>query len=474
MRPVMDTAGNLGPPRAAAAGEARFALWRREALAGLRLGAPLAGAQLAQIALMATDTVMLAWLGPDGLAAGALGMHVFSLFLFAGTGLAVAVAPLAAQAVGARDPRRARRALRQGLWATAASSIPFLVLLWNSEPLLLALGQAPEIAAPAAFYLRALMWSLVPGVWFVVMRSYIAAHGSARAVFVVMLAAVPLNAGLVYVTVFGKLGLPALGVVGAGLSTSAVNLAMAAALALYLTFGRRFRRLQPFGRWWRQDWAMFADIFRVGAPIAGIHALEVGLFSAAALMMGWFGTPTLAAYQIAIQVASVTFMVPLGLSQAATVRVGLAVGQGDLAAAGRAGWTSLAVGFLFMCAMAVILWLAPEAIVILFLEDTVANRPVIDLAISFLLVAAAFQIFDGAQVIAIGVLRGYKDTRMPMLIAAFGYWGVGCPGAAAFSLAAGLQGVGVWIGLAMGLAAVALMLLARFAWRDRRNWLGAR
>jgi MATE family multidrug resistance protein len=291
-------------------------------------------------------------------------------------------------------------------------------------------------------------------------------------VFVVMAAAVPLNAALVYVTVFGKLGLPALGVLGAGLSTSAVNLAMAAALALYLVASRRFRRLRPFGRWWRHDWAMFGDILRVGAPIAGTMALEVGLFSAAALMMGWFGTPTLAAYQIAIQVASVTFMVPLGLSQAATVRVGLAVGQGDLAAAGRAGWSALAVGFLFMSAMALLLWLAPEAIVTLFLADTVADRPVIDLAISFLLIAAAFQVFDGAQVIAMGVLRGFKDTRVPMLIAALGYWGVGFPAAAAFGLAAGLQGVGIWIGLALGLAAVALLLLARFAWRDRRNWLG--
>jgi len=206
---------------------------------------------------------------------------------------------------------------------------------------------------------------------------------------------------------------------------------------------------------------------RLGWPIGLTMALEMGVFALAAYFMGWIGAPAVAAHAIALQIAAITFMVPLGLGQAATVRVGLALGRRDEVSVARAGWTAWVMGVGFMAAMALVMWIIPRQLVTLFLADVPANAVVVGLAVSFLQVAAAFQLVDGAQVIGAGMLRGLHDTRWPLIFALLGYWGVGLGIGAWLAFAADWKGVGIWVGLASGLAAVAVLMLARWVLRDR-------
>jgi MATE family multidrug resistance protein len=239
------------------------------------------------------------------------------------------------------------------------------------------------------------------------------------------------------------------------------------ALIAVIVRDRQFGRFHVFGNWWRFDGQRTMAMVRLGWPIGVTMALEMGVFALAAYFMGWIGAPAVAAHAVALQLAALTFMVPLGLGQAATVRVGLALGRRDEAGITRAGWTAWIAGVGFMGTMALVMWSIPRQLVTLFLADTPANAMVIGLAVSFLRVAAAFQLVDGAQVIGAGMLRGLHDTRWPLMFALLGYWGVGLGIGAWLAFAADWQGVGIWVGLACGLAAVAVLMLARWLMRDR-------
>jgi MATE family multidrug resistance protein len=230
---------------------------------------------------------------------------------------------------------------------------------------------------------------------------------------------------------------------------------------------RQFRRFHLFGRFWRFDGERTLAMIRLGWPIGATMALEMGVFALAAYFMGWIGAPAVAAHAVALQLAALTFMVPLGLGQAATVRVGLALGRGDQVGVTRAGWTSWIMGVAFMGAMALVMWSFPRQLITLFLTDVPQNAIVIGLAVSFLRVAAAFQLVDGAQVIGAGMLRGLHDTRWPLLFALFGYWVVGLGIGAWLAFGRDWKGVGIWIGLASGLAAVAVLMLGRWILRGR-------
>ncbi|HLI13691.1 MAG TPA: MATE family efflux transporter [Alphaproteobacteria bacterium] len=446
--------------------------WPDELRALLRLATPLAATQLAEVTLHTTDVVMMSRLGPAALAAGALGANVYiTAFIFT-LGLPTAVAPLVAQALGRRRHylRDVRRSVRQGLWATAALGVPFMAALWQARAILLMLGQAPATAALAQDYVRMLVWGLVPALWFMVLRSFIAAMGRPRASFAVIVIAVVAHAFGNWVFMFGHLGAPALGVAGAGVSTSLTNLLAFALLAGFVALDRRFRRCHAFGRLWQPDWRRFAEIFRLGLPIGATTTLEMTMFFGAALLMGLIGTDALAAHQIALQVPAITFMIPLGIAQAATVRVGLAAGAGDTAGIRRAGRLALILGGGFMAAMSFVLWSFPRPIIGLFIpSDVPGDAAVAALATRFLAVAALFQIVDGLQSIGQGILRGLKDTRAALLFAACGYWLVGLPVGAflAFTLRRG--GVGLWLGLALGLAVVAVLVVGRFLIRARRR-----
>lgn len=446
-------------------------LWRREGRATLRLATPLVLAQLAHIGIGTTDVLMMGWLGPEALAAGALGVNfLFPLYLF-GLGVATAVAPMAAQALGARQYRGVRRTVRQGFWVTFLVAALLTLLIWNAEPILLLLGQAEDSVKLAMGYLRAAVWSLVPGLWIIVLRSFVSAHSRPRSVLVVTLLGVGVNAFGNYTLMFGHFGFPALGLVGAGISSSLVNAFMFLALMGFVLRDRKFRRYALLVRFWRSDWPRFFEIVRIGIPIGLTILAESGMFAAAAFLMGLLGTTELAAHAIALQCAAVAFMVPLGICHATTVRVGLAVGIGDRAGVGRAGWTSLALGCAFMLASALALWLLPWQLVGLFLDiDAADQMAVASLAVSFLGVAALFQLFDGAQVIVTGALRGLKDTRIPLLYAVVAYWPIGFGTSVLLGFQLGLGGLGIWIGLAFGLATLSALGTWRFHRRERLPW----
>lgn len=444
--------------------------WRDEIGATLLLAWPMVLTNLAQTAMTATDVLVMGRLGADALAAGALGSNLYFAPMIFGLGLMLATSPMLATELGRRrhSVRDLRRTVRQGLWLALCAALPIWLILWNTEPILLAMGQQPDLAALAATYVRALQWGLLPFYAYIVLRSFISALERPRWALAVAFAAVVFNALANWALVFGNLGFPAFGIAGSGAATALANMLMFVGLAVVVVTDRRFRRYRLFGRFWRADWPRFRALVRLGLPIAGILAFEVTVFNAAAFLMGLIDATALAAHAIALQIASISFMVPMGLSQAATVRVGIAFGAGDADAIRRAGWAAyvLGIGFMAMTALVMITW--PTALIGVFIDATdAANAPVVQLAVTFLAFAALFQIADGAQAVGSGKLRGLHDTTVPMLYAAVGYWGIGMPLGALLAFRYGFAGAGIWTGLSVGLVVVALLLLARWLRRDR-------
>ena len=447
----------------------RAAIWA-ELRASLALSWPLVLTNAAQTLLTATDVVFLGWVGPDALAAGALGANLYLAFVIFGVGLVGAVSPLVAIELGRRrsSVRAVRRAVRQGFWGALLVSAPVLVVLWNAEAFLRWIGEPPDLAAAAGGYLRVLEWAMPLFLLFLVLRSFIAALQRPVWGLVVGTAAIAVNALGNYALVLGHFGLPAMGLRGSALATVMSSLFMFASLALVVVCDRRFRRYALFGHLWRPDRALFRQFWRIGLPIGATVAFEVTVFNIAALLMGRIGRDSLAAFSIAFQIIGLLFMVPLGLGQAATVRVGLAFGAGDRAGIARAGWTIFAVAMIYAAGTATLLLLVPRALIGLFLNRAdPANTAVVEIAVSFLSFAAVFQIADNAQGVVSGMLRGLRDARVPMLFAAVGYWAIGLPVGAALAFGAAWQGNGILAGLTTGLFVVAGLMLTRWLRRHR-------
>ena len=443
--------------------------WRDELRSTLALAWPLILANLTQQLIQATDVLLLGRLGATPLAAATLALNLtwtFSIFLL---GLITASSPMMATALGQRfnAVRDVRRTFRAGLWLLVIVMPPYSLLMWNAGGLMMTLGISAELAAQGQTFLRAYMWIVAPWLLFQLLRNFVAAVERPRIVLWLSIGGIFLNALVSWALIFGHFGLPALGLVGSGLGSTITWLIMCAALIAVISTDRRFRRFHLFGHWWRFDRQRTVAMLKLGWPIGATMGLEIGVFALAAYFMGWIGAPAVAAHAVALQLAALTFMVPLGLGQAATVRVGLALGRKDEAGVARAGWTAWVLGLLFMATMALVMWGIPRQLITLFLEDAPANAVVIGLAVSFLRVAAAFQLVDGAQVIGAGMLRGLHDTRWPLLFALVGYWVVGLGIGSWLAFAADWKGVGIWIGLASGLAVVAGLMLARWLLRDR-------
>jgi MATE family multidrug resistance protein len=450
------------------AGE-RPGAWSRELRSTLALAWPLILANLTQQVIQATDVLLMGRLGATQLAAATLALNLtwtFSIFLL---GLITASSPMMATALGQRSNavRDVRRTFRAGLWLIAIVMPPYWLLLWHAGDLMLAFGQSPELARQGQTFLRAYMWLVAPWLLFQLLRNFVAALERPRIVLWLSLGGIALNALVSWSLMFGHFGLPALGLVGSGLGSTITWLIMCGALTAVIATDRRFRRFRLFGNWWRFDRQRTVAMVKLGWPIGATMGLEIGVFALAAYFMGWIGAPAVAAHAIALQLAALTFMVPLGLGQAATVRVGRAVGRDDPDGITRAGWTAWVLGLLFMGTMALVMWSVPHRLITLFLDDVPANAAVIALAVSFLRVAAAFQLVDGAQVIGAGMLRGLHDTRWPLLFALFGYWVVGLGIGSWLAFSRDWKGVGIWIGLASGLAAVAVLMLGRWLLRER-------
>ena len=441
------------------------ARWFDEASRLIALSGPIVATNVGSIAIQTTDVVMIGWLGPTELAASALAVNVrFVLFLFS-VGLITAIAPMIAQVRGERPyaVRDVRRSVRQGFWVALLVGLPICGLLWRIDLVLGALRQSPDLIELALPYARAAMFGVLPALGFMILRNFIAALERPRSAMIISFIGILFNALADYVLIFGAFGFSGLGLVGAGIATAFTELFLFLSLLIIVLMNRRFRRYHLFGRFWRPDWERFFEVWRVGLPIGIALVMEVGLFAGAGFLMGWIGTTELAAYQIALQCGAITFMVPLGFSQAATVRVGLAAGRRDVAGVYRAGMTALGLGMLFMAMMVVVMLSFPEMIVGLFLDsDAPSSAEVVALGATFLMLIALFQIFDAAQVIGTGNLRGLKDTRIPMIYAFIAYWLVGLSASAGLAFGAGLGGLGIMIGLIVALAVAACLMVGRF------------
>jgi len=461
----MTTLDKIEPGPIAAAGTAAIARHHLalELTETLQLAVPIALTQLGQIAMMTTDLALIGRLGDAAVAAAALAHTVFFVSFTFGMGLVSAVAPLAAQAFGARNPRMVRRALRVGLWATLLVSLPAMVFPLYGEQMLLALGQAPATAHLAQRYLFGLAWGIVPALWFLAIRGFMGSVNRPEPVLWITLAAIPANGVLVYLLIHGVWGLPRLELFGAGLATTIINFAMFFA-ALWFAYARRpFRKYHVLGRIWRIDWTLMRQLIAIGAPISILFLLEYGLFAAAALLMGLISTTALAAHQIALQVAAILFMVPFGIGMAATVRVGHAVGRGDAPAVRRAGLVAVMLGIVFMSVMTLVVMLERFAIARFFFGEAVESAGVaIDLTATLLMIGSTLFVADGIQTVAAGALRGMNDTRMPLLFAVTGYWLIGFPASYGLAFGAGLGAIGVWIGLSCGTLVYASLLVWRF------------
>lgn len=434
----------------------------------LRLAVPLMLTQLGQIAMITTDLALIGRLGEDAVAAAALAHTVYFVSFTFGLGLMSAVSPLAAQAFGAGDVKRVRHSLRVGLWVAFLISLPMMASPLYGEQILVALGQVPRSAALAQRYLNGLAWGIAPALGFIALRSMMSAVNRPQPPLWITVAAIPLNAALVYVLIHGLFGLPELDLFGAGLATTIVNLGTFLATLAIAAWRKPFVDYRPLAHLWRIDWPLMRQLIAVGAPISFSLLLEYGLFSSAALLMGLISTTAIAAHQIALQVTAVLFMVPLGIGMAATVRVGHAYGRGDPAAVRRAGLVAAVLGIALVSALTLAIILGRYELGRLFFGSGEASAPTVALTGTLLLVGATFFIADGLQTIMGGALRGINDTRMTLLFAAIGYWGIAFPVAWILAFHTGLGAVGIWVGFSVGTFVYAGLLVLRFRMLTRR------
>ena len=444
--------------------------WATELRATAFLSGPLIVTSIAQMAINATTMAMVGRLGPGELAATTLANAIYNSILVFSIGLVSAVAPMLANERGRNRHavRELRRTVRQGFWASMAIAVPAWLVLWQAEPILDFLGQDPGNARRAGSFMHFLQWGLLPQLLYAVLRSFLAVLERPFWTLFAALAAILVNVGLGTCLIFGHLGAPVLGLQGAGIANACAGATMFLVLAFVVTSSKRFRRYRVFGRFWRSDWPRFFELMRLGLPIAVTIAFETTIFTAAVIMMGLISSTAVAAHAIALQVGTLSYMVPTGIAQATTVRVGLARGARDAARVRRAGWTgySLALGASSLLALLVVTQSRFFAGIFIDVEAP-QNAAVVALALTFLGFAALFVLTDSMQVIAAGMLRGLYDTRMPMLIAGIGYWAIGLPLGALLAFHFGVGGVGIWIGLAAGLGAVGLIMTARWTMREK-------
>lgn len=434
-----------------------------ETQACLHLAIPLAAAQLAQASTNFFDTLMMGWLGTQALAAGALGAVSFSFLVLICSGFLSAVGALAAVAFGAGDFERVGRLCCQGLWLAAGLSLPLMLFIWHTQGFLEYMGQEPSNIILAETYLRAIVWGFPAALGFTVLKNIVSALNQPHPITLITICGVLINVVGNYVLMFGKLGFPALGLAGIGWASAFSFWVTFAAGIGFILLSPKLNQYRIFQHLLKVDLRIFRELIHTGWPIGILFTVEAGLFSATAFLMGYLGTVTLAAHQIALQTAAMTYMVPVGISFAATMRVGQMIGRKDPAGARLSGYIAIAIGAAFMGCMALLFWAIPEQIVGLYIDvRNPANLNVVKMATNLLGIAAMFQMFDGIQAIAGGALRGLKDTRVPMVIGLFAYWCIGMFSGYMMGLQFQWGGAGLWFGLVLGLAFASVILTWRF------------
>jgi MATE family multidrug resistance protein len=434
---------------------------RREFRPMLRLAAPLALAELGWMAMGIVDTIMAGPLGPAAVGAGILGNMVFYPLATSLTGLLLGMDTFVAQAYGRGDARDSRHTLINGIWLSIALTPITMLLIMAAIPGMRAVGANPRVMEQCAPYMRAMVWGMLPLFLFTAFRRYLQALNLVKAITFTLITANLINFFGNFVLIYGRFGAPQMGLAGSGWSTSLSRVYMAGVLLGTIVWEERRSGRVLWKLSWRPDWGRLRELVRLGLPATGQIALEGAVFGVVTLMAAKLDEVSLAAHGIAVQVISTTFMVPLGISSAAAVRVGHAVGRGDRRGAAAAGWSALLIAALFMSAAGIALWTVPRLIVRLFIGDAA----VILAGVTLLRIAAFFELFDGLQVVATGALRGIGDTRSPMLTHFVGYWVVGMPVVyvLCFTLAWGARGI--WIGLSAALILIGAALVV--VWKAR-------
>jgi len=437
-----------------------FKLPHRDDLqAMLRLAVPVVVVQVGMMLLGVVDTMVVGRLSSEALAAVALGHVMIVAVSSFGIGMLLALDPLVAQAVGAGDTVTVRRSVQRGLLIAFGLMVPSVLLLLPAEPILTFFRQPPEIVPVAADYIRICIPGLLPFYGFVVLRQSLQAMERMRPIVMTILVVNLFNLFADWILVYGVGPVPQLGPMGSAWATTAARILLFVVLFVVARkelgplLNRLDREAFRSGPLWR--------LVRLGTPIGFQVQLEIIAFAVIALLMGGFGTVQMAAHQVAINLASLTFMVPLGVGSAAAVRVGQAIGAGDSDGARRAAAASLLIGAGFMSLMAALFIGAPRLLATAY----TSVEEVVVLAALLIPVAGYFQIFDGLQVVSAGVLRGAGDTRAPLVVNILGFWFIGLPTSLLLGFRLGFGPQGLWWGFVAGLGAVAVFLLARIAWR---------
>ena len=443
--------------------------WRHHLREILRLGVPLVGNNLALAAMGTVDTLMSGRLGSRSLAAVAVGVSFYNLFLFAAVGVMMAVSPLIAHARGGSRHGEVVLYSRQALWLALGLAVLLVPLMFLVGPALRLIGTAPEVVPEATGFVHAMAAGYPAMLAYLALRFTSEGLGQTRPIFLAACGGLLMNIGGNWVFMYGLFGMPALGAVGCGVASALVMWTLLGLMVLQMHFGAAFRRYRLFAGYLKPDFVRLREMLRLGLPICGTMLSESGLFIACALIMGTLGAVQVGAHQVALNFASLTFMVPLALHSATMVHVGHLLGGRRAADARRAGFAGIALCTGLMAVSCVGLIMANHGIAALYTHDAA----VLELASRLLLFAGVFQISDGLQVGAMGALRGFKDARMPLVLSLFAYWAVGFPMAWWLGIRAGYGPEFVWVGLIAGLAVCAVLLLWRYTIISRRTVLAA-
>ena len=427
----------------------------------LKLGLPLVGANVAGFSIHMTDTIMLGWYSVTSLAAATVATGLWFIIFIVGAGFGRAVTPMVAEAVEMGDETRARRVTRMALWLSAIYAALLLVPFMYGEQVLLAMGQEPNVASQGGLYLRIAVLGMFPAMGAQVMRSYLGAMEMTAVQLWITLVALAANALVNYALIFGNLGAPELGIQGAAIASVLIQILQVIALMVYVQW--KTPEAELFRRIWKSDGEALMQVFRLGLPIGLTSFAEGALFVGSSVMMGWIGEIELAAHGIGMQLTALMFMFHVGMSEAATIRASRQYGARNEAELRRGAIAAYGVSLSFGV-LVVILYLAfPGFFVSLFLDPTdPARDAVLALGIVLVMLSALFQFVDAGQIVALSVLRGVQDTRVPMWLAIVSYWVVGIPASYAMAFWLDWGPEGLWLGLTVGLGVAALLLGLRF------------
>jgi len=435
--------------------------WLGEMRALLWLGVPMAAAQLAQFFVFTIDILMIGRISPEDLAAAALGTVIYFFLWMLGSGPVNAVSPLVSQALGAdqNDRKDARRSVRMAIWVIFMMTPAIVLLLTFTEPLANQMGQNSIIAKKAGAYVIALGPGLAFALATMALRNFLAALGKTKIPFILVMTVTAVNALLNYIFIFGHFGAPRLELVGAGIASSLSYIFGFFLFILYIRLDSYANSFQVFRKFWRPDWPRLKEVIALGFPISMTTMFEGMLFNAVVFIVGVIGVMEQAAYQIALNVAALAFMLPWGMSMAGAVRIGLAKGAGNKPATRRAASTTLVASIIAIMLVAIPVALFPEFTASLYMNlEKPENEQVIAFVVNFLPIATAFMFFDALQVAANQLLRGLKDVNWPMVFTGISYWAVGFP-VAYMKTEVGVNGV--WYGLMAGLITASILLGAR-------------